>query len=387
MAHKVYPVILAGGASSRLWPASDQKRPKWDLHIFGECTLLQETWQRARAIAPAKQCLIVAGKAHATRIRASLNDLPKSNLLIEPEGRDTAGAVAYAAGRILQDAPDGVLLVLPGDHVISPLERFVRCARAAANVATREGALVTFGIVPRSPATGYGYVHRGDALEDPQAPPGEPVAFLVRAFKEKPDRATAEAYVNSAEYFWNGGIFAFPMPHLMQELEEHLPAHAAMALELAQCKGAAAKRWSASAAAHFPKLPKISIDFGIMEKARKVATVAADFEWDDIGSWTAVGDHLPKAAGNAAGPGVKLEAIEAQGNVVIAPGRKVALIGVQGLAVVDDPAGLLICRLDQDQLVKQIAQKFPFEAAPVAKKRSGKGGGLKRKKGRVKRKT
>lgn len=361
MSVNVFPVIMAGGASSRLWPASDQQRPKWDLHLFGECTLLQEAWKRAVQVAPASRCLIVAGQDHADRIRTSIPDLPAANLLIEPEGRDTAGAVAYAAGRVLQEALDGVMLILPGDHVIAPLERFARCAHAAAQVAMREGALVTFGIVPRAASTAYGYVHRGEPLEAASPAPDEPLAFLVRSFKEKPDRATAERYLRSAEYFWNGGIFAFPIALLMQEFKTHLPGHVSMALALEKARTPSA--WKACAAEHFPKLDKISIDFGIMEKARKVATIAADFEWDDIGSWTAVGDHLPKHTGNAAGPGVTLETIEAQGNVVIAPGRRVALIGVQGLAVVDDPAGLLICRLDQDQLVKQISQKFP--AIPV----------------------
>lgn len=378
MSQKVWPVILAGGASSRLWPASDQQRPKWDVKLFGEKTLLEETWERATSIAPPGQCLIVAGQAHVARIRASLKNLPAANLLVEPEGRDTAGAVAYAAGRVLQSAPDGVMLILPGDHVISPVERFVRCAHSAAMIGMREGALVTFGIVPRGPATSYGYVHRGEPLESATAAGDEPLAFLVRSFKEKPDLATAESYLRSAEYFWNGGIFAFPMPLLMQELEAHLPAHAQMAFALSRCRGAAA--WRACAARHFPGLTRISVDFGIMEKARKVATVAADFSWDDIGSWSAVADHLPKIAGNATGPGVQLESIEAQGNVVLAPGRKVALIGVQGLAVIDDPAGLLVCRLDQDQLVKQVAQKFAAFAQvgatqalpPVARASRGK---------------
>ncbi|MCW8131414.1 MAG: mannose-1-phosphate guanylyltransferase [Planctomycetota bacterium] len=364
---------MAGGASSRLWPASDPLRPKWDLHLFGECTLLQAAWARARKVAPAPHCLVVAGRAHAERIRASLPDLPPQNLLIEPEGRDTSGAVAYAAGRVLQKGLDGVMLILPGDHVISPVERFARCALAAGHVAVREAALVTFGIVPRAPATAYGYVHRGDPLEPASKAKDEPLVFLVRSFKEKPDRATAERYVRSAEYFWNGGIFAFPMALLMQEMESHLPGHAAMALALSKARSAAA--WKACAAEHFPKLEKISIDFGIMEKARKVATVAADFEWDDIGSWTAVGDHLPKQTGNAAGPGVTLETIESQGNVVIAPGRRVALIGVQGIAVIDDPAGLLICRLDQDQLVKQVSQKFASATHPMLPKNGPKSAG------------
>lgn len=347
------PVILAGGASARLWPVSDTNRPKWDLRLFGQRTLLQEAWRRARAVARAPQCLVVAGSAHARRIRASLPELPRENLLVEPAARDTAGALAYAAGVLLRARPRGVLLVLPGDHVIEPLERFVRCARTAARVAEHEGALVTFGIQPRAPATCYGYVRRGAPLETARA--GEPRAFRVRAFKEKPDAATAQAYLASGEYYWNGGIFAFPIAALLAELEAHLPEHAALAKALAVAGSRQAR--TRCLRARFPRLPKVSIDFGVMEHARNVATIAADFNWDDIGSWTAVGAHLERREENACGPAVDLRAIDSSKNVVVAPGKQVALIGVSGLAVVQDGQRLLVCRLDQDQRVKEVAQR------------------------------
>ncbi|MCZ7648532.1 MAG: DUF2920 family protein [Planctomycetota bacterium] len=351
----IYPMLMAGGASSRLWPASDHRRPKWDLRLFGPQSLLQAAWERAKSVAEAGRGLVVAGQVHERPIRDSLPDLPQGNLLIEPALRDTAAAVAYAAGFVQARDPDAVLLVLPGDQVISPVARFAEIARTAARLAAERQALVTFGIVPRYPATGYGYVHRGEPvpLEGAAAP-----VFWVREFKEKPVLETAEAYVASGAYYWNAGIFAFPMRALLENFARQLPAHAELIRSLAAASSPEA--WRETAASLYPGLKKTSIDFGIMEHAAKIAVVASDFEWDDIGSWGSIRAHLPAdPSGNAAGPGVHLEALESRGNVVLAPHRRVALIGVENLGIVDDKEGLLVVDLRSDQLVKQIAQKAP----------------------------
>jgi mannose-1-phosphate guanylyltransferase/mannose-6-phosphate isomerase len=354
---KVHPVILAGGASARLWPVSDRRHPKWDLRLFGPHSLLEQAWQRARALAPTGRCLVVAGAEHEARIRECLADLPEQNLLLEPEGRDTAGAVAYAAGVILGEDPDGVMLMMPCDHLIQPVEAFTRCVQSAVLAAAQEDALVTFGIVPRSPATCYGYIHRGTRLELEGSTGDAPTVSEVRAFKEKPSRETAAEYLRSGEYYWNAGIFAFYLPALRREFEAQLPGHAELAGALAQAEGRGGR--AAALTRCFLPLKKISIDYGILEHARKVAVVAAAFEWDDIGSWSAVADHLPERDGQKVGPDVTLHAHESAGNLVLAPGRRVALIGVEGLAVVDSPQGLLICRLDKDQLVRQVSQQEP----------------------------
>ena len=359
----IYPVILAGGASSRLWPASGRERPKWDLRLFGKAgtdgqpqSLLEGAWERARGVAPAANCFVVAGSAQAELIRRSLPELPQSNLLIEPEPRDTSGAVAYAAAAILRQADgsanEAVMFVLPGDHVISQLDKFKRCALTAAQAAVQLQALMTFGIVARSPATAYGYIHRGQAVALADLPAGAPTAYEVQQFREKPDLATAERYVASGEYFWNGGIFIWTLAALMQEFQAQLPEHARMIEALRMTPG------EATARTHFPKLKKISIDFGIMEHAKKVATVTADFDWDDIGSWSAVAAHLDSSSGNATGPGTQILPLDAKGNLVFAPGKRVALIGVEGLAVVQHGDEILICRLDRDQDVKQVSAKW-----------------------------
>jgi len=351
----IYPVLLAGGASSRLWPLSDAAHPKWDLRLFGGETLLEQTWARAQQISgAARQNFIVAGQAHVQRIEATLGPLglAADNLLVEPEARDTSGALAFALGRILKQDRDAVLLVLPGDHLIAPLEAFAQSAQAAAALAVQQQALVTFGIVPTFAATSYGYLHRGAELKI--AGFSDARGYEVRAFKEKPDLATAEGYVKSGAYYWNGGIFAFPAALLLAEFEKQMPGHAAMIKELI---AAPAAQFGEAAAKHFPKLQKTSIDFGIMERAAKVATVAASFSWDDIGSWSAIKGHIEQRGGNAVGARVDLDAHGAQGNVVLAPGRRVALIGVQNVAVIDGHNGLLVCDLAQDQLVKNVATR------------------------------
>lgn len=358
MSETVFPVILAGGASSRLWPASGRTRPKWDLPLFGGRTLLARAWERARAVAPAGNCFVVAGKEHREAIARRLPELPASNLLIEPLARDTSGAVAFAAGHLMARDAGAVMLVLPGDHLIEPVERFAACARAAACAAVQQGVLVTFGVVPRSAATCYGYVHRGEKLAVQDAERNAPGVFRVQAFKEKPDRVTAEGYLKAGDYYWNGGIFAWSLRTLAAEFKQHLPGHAELAAALAAAPDAEAR--GKAARERFEALKKTSIDYGIMEhaaKAGKVATVAADFEWDDVGSWTAVAAQMPEAQGNRAGPGTRVEAVDAKGNLVLAPGQRVGLVGVEGLAVVDDGEGLLVCRLEQDQDVKQIAQR------------------------------
>jgi mannose-1-phosphate guanylyltransferase len=372
----IYPVILAGGASSRLWPASGRERPKWDLRLFGPRnqnradgqpqSLLEGAWERGRGVAPAAHCFVVAGSAQAELIRTSLPELPQSNLLIEPEPRDTSGAVAYAAAAILRQAAgsanEAAMFVLPGDHVISQLDKFKRCALTAAQAAVQLQALMTFGIIARSPATAYGYIHRGKPVALAGSQAGAPPVFDVRQFREKPDLATAQQYVASGEYFWNGGIFMWTLASLMHEFQTQLPGHARMIEALRAVPGGAGATggadWQTAARAHFPELKKTSIDFGIMEHAKKVATVTADFDWDDIGSWSAVAAHLDSSSGNATGPGTQVLPLDAKDNLVFAPGKRVALIGVEGLAVVQHGDEILICRLDRDQDVKQISAKW-----------------------------
>jgi mannose-1-phosphate guanylyltransferase len=364
---RIFPVIMAGGASSRLWPASGKDRPKWDLRLGktgadGKAqSLLENAWERARAVAPAADCFVVTAEAQSELVRQSLHDIPQQNVLIEPEPRDTAGAVAYAAGTILRQMQTdkqstAVMLVLPGDHLISPVSRFTDCVHTAVQAAHAVNALVTFGIVPRHAATGYGYIHRGEALTMKSSNKNSTGAFRVQQFKEKPDAATAQKYVDSGEYYWNGGIFVWQLATLVEELQLQLPGHAGMVKELGAVPQGLQAQWDDAVSKHFHLLKKISIDFGIMEHAQRVVVVPCDFSWDDIGSWSAIAPHLPRVADNAAAAGTDLLTVDARGNVVFAPGKRVALIGVENLAVIERNGEILICRLDRDQDVKKACE-------------------------------
>jgi mannose-1-phosphate guanylyltransferase len=206
---------------------------------------------------------------------------------------------------------------------------------------------VTFGIVARSAATAYGYVHRGAAVQEGQ---GMRV-YRVNQFREKPDLATAKSYLASGEYYWNGGIFLWSLDTILREMKRQLPQHGALAEALRDGNSI-----DAVMREKFGGLKKISIDFGVLEKAEKVLCVAGDFDWDDIGSWSAVAAHLPQDQRNAVGPDTRVLSVEASGNVVLAPGKRVALIGVEGLAVIESEGQILICRLDRDQDVKKISE-------------------------------
>lgn len=377
---RIFPVILAGGASSRLWPASSREKPKWDLRLFSALSqakkpqsLLEAAWERARAMAPATDCFVVAGIAQAALVRTSLTELPADNVLVEPEPRDTSGAVAFAAGAILRkikmeragtaSKKESVMFVLPGDHVISPLSNFVRDAKVAAQAAVELDSLVTFGIRPRTPATAYGYIRRGRETKLTRKSPGSPRIYTVKEFREKPDRAIAEHYIASGEYFWNAGIFAWKLSTLLTEFERQLPEHAAMIHALRDSGAAIARKsnkqsgFQKTIETFFPLLEKLSIDYGIMEHARSVTMVEADFEWDDIGSWSSVAGHLDQSSGNAVGPATNLISLDARANLVFAPGKRVALLGVEGLAVIESGDEILVCRLDRDQDVKKINEQ------------------------------
>jgi len=365
---RIFPVILAGGASTRLWPASGREKPKWDLRLFGSAdstgkanNLLESAWERAQAVAAPADCYVVTGVAQARLVQASLPELPRENLLVEPEPRDTAGAVAFAAGAIMKKirqsgagaaGQPAVMLVLPGDHVIRPISRFITCAFTGAQAAAELGTLVTFGVVPRSPSTALGYIHRGPEAVLKQPLADGPQLYRVLQFREKPDKAVAAQYVSGGEYYWNSGIFMWTLEVLVREMERQLPEHAAMARALSE-----AEAFGGVVQQHYPGLKKTSIDFGIMEHAQAVTMVAADFLWDDIGSWSAVAGHLDRRMDNVLGPDTNLITVDAKGNFVFAPGKRVALIGVEGLAVFESENEILVCRLERDQDVRKASEE------------------------------
>jgi mannose-1-phosphate guanylyltransferase len=347
----IYSVIMVGGSGTRLWPASRAGSPKQMMKIADERTLLDTTVRRARAVS-GERIILVATAQLAGLIREAMPDLPADALVIEPEGRDTAACVGLAAVHVASRDPDGVMVVMPADHVVGPLDRFAAIAAIAAELADRDRCLVTIGIVPRGPATGYGYIHRGEKLTGKFATD----AYRVRRFREKPDRATAELYVASGEYYWNSGIFAWRADVILGEIASHLPEHDARLKRFAAAIGTGAEARVLGEV--YGTIPRISIDYGILEKASSVAVVEADFDWDDVGSWSALAAHLPVDASGNAVRGQFL-GIEARDCVVDVPeGKLVVGVGIQGLVVVDTGDVLLLIPRSRDQDVKKVVDRL-----------------------------
>jgi mannose-1-phosphate guanylyltransferase len=259
---------------------------------------------------------------------------------LEPEPKDTAAAVALALGHVARKVPGSVLLVLPSDHVIGPVESFSRQAKELSAAAMSSGAIGLFCVEPTFPATCYGYVRTGIERNG---------VMDVTSFMEKPSPESAREYVSSG-LSWNAGIFAFPCDKLMQDLRLRLPYHSGMVARIIK------DGYFGAASEFYPLLPKLSIDKGIMEHAKEVVAMRACFSWDDVGSWSSASKYFRAENGNSVGGKAIVASIDASGNMVVSDNqRKVALVGVSGLAVIDGPGGILVCRMEDDQKVKSVA--------------------------------
>jgi mannose-1-phosphate guanylyltransferase len=343
---KRYAIVMAGGIGSRFWPWSRSEMPKQLLALAGDQSMLADTVDRIRGIIPAENMFIVTGTKLRRGVAKAVPWIPKSGIMCEPTGRNTAPCVGWAALEVAARDPEGVMVVLAADHVVAPRKRFEKCVLSALKIAAREEKLVTFGIKPTEPATGYGYIRAGRAGKAPGP------ALPVEAFVEKPDEKTARRYVKSGKYYWNSGMFAWRADTILAEIETHLPdlSKGLARLEKARKRGRIAQK---EVDRIYPKLPSISVDNGIMEKSKRVVMLPATFSWSDIGDWNAVGDMWPSdRAGNRSRD--PIIAVEASGNVVATRGKPVALVGVNDLAVVDAGDALLICPRERAQDVRRI---------------------------------
>ncbi|MFS8542472.1 MAG: mannose-1-phosphate guanylyltransferase [Limnochordales bacterium] len=349
-------VVIAGGSGTRFWPLSTADRPKQFLALFGQRTLLQATVDRLQGLVPPERTLIVTAARFAGTVRAQLPHIPLGNIIAEPQARDTAAAIALAGLVCRRRFGNPVMAVLPADHVIEPAAAFHRALRSAAAAARGTGRLYTFGIRPTYPATGYGYLQAGE----PAAPPageddGELPHFRVQQFREKPTRDVAEEYVRAGNYYWNSGMFVWSTDTLLAAVERYLPEHARRLFPLEAYIDT--PQWEEQLAAAFGRVPKISVDYGIMEKAAEVYMIAAPFRWSDVGGWAALADFLDQdAAGNAV-RGV-VHGLDARGNVVFCEDASevVALVGVEDLIVVRAGNRTLVARKDRAEDVKRLVE-------------------------------
>ena len=346
------PVILSGGSGTRLWPLSRELYPKQLLPLVGSRTMLQETVARLDGVADLAPPIVVCNESHRFMVAEQLRETgrPAQAIALEPVGRNTAPAVAVAALLALEKAPDRshdpVLLVLPADHVIRDVAAF-RAAVASGMAAAQGGSLVTFGVVPDRPETGYGYIRRA---------PGAGPAFPVAKFVEKPDAATAGKYLRSGEYFWNSGMFMFRARAYLAELKQHAPAMLA-ACERAVTGASRDLDFTRLPAAEFGACPGDSIDYAVMEKTKSAVVVPLDAGWSDVGSWAALQDALPTdAAGNVTAGDVIVE--DAKGCYLHSTSRLIGAVGLENHVVVETKDAVLVAPRDRVQDVKALVARL-----------------------------
>jgi mannose-1-phosphate guanylyltransferase/mannose-6-phosphate isomerase len=362
------PLILSGGSGTRLWPLSRELHPKQLLPLVGKHTMLQQTVQRTTGLAALAPPIIVCNESHRFMVAEQMReqDTPPQAIILEPVGRNTAPAVAVAAlvaldrARKFDDgkggsASDPILLVLPADHVIRDVDAFqaaVNVGRAAADA----GKLVTFGVVPDRPETGYGYIRRAQ---------GDGPAYAVQQFVEKPDAATAKTYVASGEYYWNSGMFMFRARAYLAELQRHAPAM------LSACEDAVAAAtrdldFTRLSKAEFAACPSDSIDYAVMEKTNAAVVVPLDAGWSDVGSWSALQDALPRDGfGNVTTGDVLVE--DSSGCYLHSTSRLIGAVGLQDHVVVETKDAVLVAPRDRVQdvkaLVNQLKEQGRYETA------------------------
>lgn len=347
----LHAVIMAGGSGTRFWPVSRNDRPKQFLSLADEKPLLRATFERLEGLVPPERTWVITSAAAAPLTRQLLPEVPAANVLGEPEGRDTAACVGYAACVTRHHDPDAVCVVLPADHVIDGTDRFRAAMAAGAQHVAAQGGLLTFGVRPTRPETGYGYLKLGERCD---AVAGFAVHRLDR-FVEKPNHDDAERYLANDVYLWNSGMFAWRADAILDEIGRQLPRLAAGLERLAASLGTADEEAVVNQV--YPTLQRVSIDFGVMEGAEQCWTVPVDFSWSDVGSWPTLAELLHTDARDNACRG-RILALDASRNILVSHGPMVAAIGVSDLVVVATADAVLVVPVEQAQRVKQAVKKL-----------------------------
>ncbi|MBC2595078.1 mannose-1-phosphate guanylyltransferase [Ruficoccus amylovorans] len=353
-----YVVIMAGGRGERFWPQSRLRKPKHLLPIVGETSMLSQTIDRLEGLVPVENVFVITNAEQRDAVLEVCPALKPENVIGEPVGRDTAPAVGLAALLVKRRDAQAVFAILPADHVIHDAAGFQRVLRAGFDAASAEPVLVTIGIQPAFPATGYGYIHKGQEWTQFDDLP----AYRVRRFVEKPDLETARSYVDSGEYFWNAGMFIWAVPTVEAAFEQHSPGHfrdfSAMnaALDAGESLDAAMQRF-------YPKMEKISVDFALMEKADNVVTIPSAFDWDDVGEWPAIARHHEADANGNVLKGEAMVEAGANNIIVSSKGHLTAIVGADDLIVVHTDDATLVCPKSRAQEIKALVKRLGADEA------------------------
>lgn len=344
-------VIMAGGVGTRFWPLSRKKRPKQFLPVTSEKTMIEETVSRLLSLVPYSKIYTIANPEQTQAIRSLLPKLPEENLLIEPQGKNTAPSLILSTATIFLQNPKAVVAALPADHLIKESSLFLKKLKAGAVAASKGENLIIFGIPPSYPATGYGYIQFSkenliQILDEN--------FYALQEFKEKPGLERAKIFLTKGNYFWNSGMFLWQASVFAQKLEEYSPA---MFLYWEKILDALKNNDETQIKSIFEEIPSISIDYALMEKAKGVLMGEGNFGWSDVGAWSSLADIWPQDnKGNALrGEGILLDS---ENCILYNPLKLTALIGVKDLIVVNTEDALLICHKDQDQKVKEVVEKL-----------------------------
>jgi mannose-1-phosphate guanylyltransferase len=355
MPDSIYALILAGGSGERFWPLSRRARPKQLLRLVSNKTLLEETLARLEGLIPRERVLILTNTEQESAVRKLLREFPKENIVAEPAKRDTAAAIALGTGWVAVRDHAALMVVLPADHVITSRVAFRETLVLAADAAQETSELVTIGIKPTWACPGFGYIEHGKPVRLRRRPDSEAI-HRVRRFREKPNLDLAESFLRKGHFRWNAGVFVWAVPTVLREFNRHAPELAYFISQL-RVPG----NFEKALRERFSKLPRISFDYAILEKADRVLVVEAGFDWDDIGSWRALANHFEKDEhGNAANR--PITAIDSSNNIVFEEdGTTVALLGVHDLIVVRTADAVLICHRHEAERIKDLIDRIPPE--------------------------
>lgn len=347
----IWAVIPAGGSGTRLWPASRRNRPKFLLPLPGPESMLQATWARLRPLVEPNHCFVVTGQAHVAAVQDQLPELPTEHILAEPMPRGTGPAIGLAAFLIAKRVPQALMGSFAADHYVADPEGFRRAVRVGLRAAS-DGYLVTIGIPARYPETGYGYIRIGDPLFTADGL----TVHRVQQFKEKPDRETAEQYVRSGEYCWNASMFLWRVDIFLEALRQLLPDIYAPLAAIAACWGT--PEGNQCLAELWPTIREVTIDHGIMEQARDVAVVPAEFGWADLGDWHGLAQLLADDANDSLALGCEHIALDTRATLIYGQARPVVTLGVEDLVIIDSEDVLLVAHRSRAQDVRLVVKRL-----------------------------